>query len=448
MELKLNKNLIAKNQVIAVALSGGKDSVSLLHALINLKKSHPFTLKAINVDHGIRGIDSETDSNFCKKLAKKYDVELLSFAVDSLSFSKTNKLSLEEGARKLRYDCFFQAIESGFCQVVATAHHKSDLCETVLFNLFRGCGISGAKGMEESSFNGKIIHPMLSVSREEIDDYALIHQLSYVYDSTNADPAFTRNYIRLSLVPQIKAKFPAFEDAILRFSKTCKEDEEYFIDLAQKTLSSANGGIKISLSPIPVFKRACILALNQLGVKKDYTAAHVDSLIKLSNLQTGSQISLPKGIIAIKEQNVISFYKPCENNFAPVKFSFDTFKTLNYLFSVKPSSFDEFLKEKPTYKSINGEFVPRELFIDLDKIPADAEIRTINEGDIFTKFNGQKKSVKKFLTDKKLNKTQRKNLIVIAVDNQVLAVFGVEISPMLKIDKSTKNIGKLTCNLV
>ena len=115
-------------------------------------------------------------------------------------------------------------------------------------------------------------------------------------------------------------------------------------------------------------------------------------------------------------------------------------------FDVEYEINDEFLKEKPAYKSINGEFVPRELFIDLDKIPAEAEIRTINEGDIFTKFNGQKKSVKKFLTDKKLNKTQRKNLIVIAVDNQVLAVFGVEISPMLKIDKSTKNIGKLTCN--
>ena len=129
MKLFALENLIAKNDVVAVALSGGKDSQALLHALISLKKEKNFTVKAINVDHGIRE-NSKSDSEFCKAQAKKYKIEILCFSVDAVTYAKENKLSLEESARHLRYDCFKKAIADGFCDKIATAHHKSDQAET------------------------------------------------------------------------------------------------------------------------------------------------------------------------------------------------------------------------------------------------------------------------------------------------------------------------------
>ena len=129
---------VDKNKVIAVALSGGKDSMCLLDLLLKSSKKLNITVKAVNIDHSIRGKESERDSNFVKEYCKNVGVELRFFKVDAKRYSKENNLTVEEGARMLRYDIFANLLRENFCDVIATAHHLSDNFETVLFNIFRG----------------------------------------------------------------------------------------------------------------------------------------------------------------------------------------------------------------------------------------------------------------------------------------------------------------------
>ena len=159
-------NLFTNKDIVAVAVSGGKDSMALLHVLYNLIEKGK--LKAINVEHGIRGEESLNDTEFVKKECQKLGVELLCFSADCPTLAKQKGMSLEEVAREVRYTYFKQAVDSGFCNKVATAHHLSDSVETMLFNLFRGSGLSGVTGIDNRDY---IVRPFADVSRQEIDLY-------------------------------------------------------------------------------------------------------------------------------------------------------------------------------------------------------------------------------------------------------------------------------------
>ena len=150
---------IKQNEIVAVALSGGEDSVALLHFLLSRSSLLGFKVIALNVEHGIRGEDSLSDTNFVKELCRRLNVELICYSVDSLSKAQTDKLSVEQAARALRYECFYRAIAEGKCDKVATAHHRRDNVESVLFNLFRGSGLKGVSGITPC-YDGKIIRPL------------------------------------------------------------------------------------------------------------------------------------------------------------------------------------------------------------------------------------------------------------------------------------------------
>ena len=216
------EKLINPNDRVAVAISGGKDSVCLLHALLENAKKLNYSVSAINVEHGIRGQQSLNDTAFVKALCQEWRVTLYTFSVDAIEHSKANKLCIEESARILRYECFYRAISDGFADKVATAHHLSDNAESVLFNLFRGTGVKGAVGIE-SNFNDKIIRPFLQVTTTQIEDYISKHNLKFVTDSTNFDDDYTRNALRHKVLPQIKELFPQAEKSIKRFGEIIKQ---------------------------------------------------------------------------------------------------------------------------------------------------------------------------------------------------------------------------------
>ena len=191
-----SKNLFNKKEVVAVAISGGADSVCLLHLLHTNAKALDITVKAINVEHGIRGESSLQDSQFVKDFCALINVELKSYTVNAPSFAKQKGYSLEQAARVLRYECFDNALIEGFCDKIATAHHAGDNAETVLFNILRGSALSGVCGISESAYNGKIIRPILKVTKQEISAYLKEHNLPFVFDSTNSEEKYSRNYIR------------------------------------------------------------------------------------------------------------------------------------------------------------------------------------------------------------------------------------------------------------
>ena len=282
----IDKTLFSSGDVVAVALSGGKDSVCLLHLLLSLREELNITVKAVHVDHSIRGKDSENDANFVKNYCEKLGVLVKVFKVDAPRFSKQNNLSLEQGARALRYGVFKSVLDSGFANLVATAHHKNDNFESLLFNIFRGTGLKGAGGIP--SKNGGVVRPLLSVTREEIDRYVQENNLPFTQDLTNFSSEFSRNYIRNEIVPKIVERFPNAVNAGAKFSAICKEEDEFLQKLSSEIITQKDGKLYIPLSSDGVLvKRAIILALSRLGLEKDYEYVHVLDVFNLKNLQSG-----------------------------------------------------------------------------------------------------------------------------------------------------------------
>ncbi len=433
----LNKNLFSSGDVVAVALSGGKDSVCLFHLLLSRAKELDITVKAINVEHGIRGESSINDSLFVKNLCEGLNVPLKALAFDCVTYSKENGLSVEEGARRLRYQSFLRLIEEGFCDKVATAHHLSDNVETVLLNLFRGASPSGLKGIPESAYNGKIIRPILNVTREDIDRYVDENGFKFVVDESNDSCEYSRNFLRLNVIPQIKSRFPEMESAIKRFIDVLSEEDAILSKQANAAVTAKDGKILISCSvENPIFARACVIAMKTSGITKDYDKAHIDGLVALKTSQNGKRISLLNGVVGVKEYDSIALYNQDKVEESEKPFAIGQSTVGKYNICV------ERCRLPIDYKSKKK----GELYFDLDKIPYGAIIRTRQDGDTFTKFGGGTKNLGDYMTDKKVPLLERDGLPIIAVNQEVLILCGVEISDTVKIDSQTKNIAKIILN--
>ncbi len=423
------KKFIDKGETVGVAVSGGSDSMALLYYLKEQTKYYPFSLVAINIEHGIRGKESKNDSLFVENYCAKNGITLFSFTVDAVKKAKDDKLTLEQSARILRYECFYSCLAEKKCDKIATAHHKKDNAESVLFNIFRGTGLKGIAGINDN-FENKIIRPFLSVSKEEIDEYAKENAIPFVTDQTNFCDDYKRNYIRLNLLPVIQNAFPDYQDKIYNLSVIAKQEDEFLDQLASESVQKEQDVVFIKL-PINkvLFNRACIIALKNLGVKKDWTKSHIDSCFLLTENENGAKLNLLDGITVVKEYDKIVFFKETENAPLSIPFSEGTLKFNGYLLCIEKASYPLDLK--------NG------LFVDGDKIPEGAVIRYKTDGDLFTKFGGGTKKLNDYLTDKKVPLRIRDTLPLIAKDNIVYGIFGLAISDKVKIDENTKTIYKI-----
>lgn len=423
---------INSNATVAVAVSGGSDSMALLHYLDKASKEKNFSVIALNVEHGIRGKESESDSAFVSEYCKKHNIPLLFYKIDTIKRAKEKKLSVEEAARQLRYECFNDAIDGGKCDYVATAHHMRDNAESVLFNMFRGTGIKGLSGIRDS---GKIIRPLIKATKEEIDEYVTKNAIPYVIDSTNLSVNYTRNFIRIKLLPVIKQAFPEAEKSIARLSDIALEQSNYVAEQAKLTVTETARGAEIRLPQHNAILRiAVIYALKACGIEKDWAKIHVDDVISLTAKQTGKLITLPKGVTAKRVYDKIIFSTASDSD-EKEKNSAIPFDKGVFVFGQNTL--------KITETAIPVDFKSG-LYIDGDKIPSRSVIRYAKEGDVFTKFGGGSKKLRDYLIDKKIPSDERKQLPVIANDNEVYAIFGIAVSDKVKATAATSRLLKIT----
>lgn len=249
------KRYIEKNQLIrpgdgvVVGLSGGPDSVFLLYALHTLQARMGFTLRAVHVHHGIRGAEADRDAAFSEKLCAKLAVPFQAVHVAAPAYAAQQGLSLEEAARILRYE----ALETTRQQLeaptawIAVAHHLDDQAETVLHNLVRGAGIRGLAGMENR--RNHVIRPLLSIKREDILKWLEQNNILYVTDSTNADPHYTRNRIRSTVLPELREINPEASAHIAHSAALLREADAYFHALA---LRYVDAHATLTVPPVPL----------------------------------------------------------------------------------------------------------------------------------------------------------------------------------------------------
>ncbi len=416
---------------ICVAVSGGIDSVCLLHYLKAREKECGYYLSAVHCEHGIRGEESLADMRFVQDLCAKWGVPLFAFSEDCPARAKREKESLETAARNFRYERFSALIKENKTDYIATAHHKNDDAETVLFRLARGTSLSGAGGMYE--MNGYLLRPFLGWTRAEIERYAAENDLSYRTDSTNGETDATRNKLRIEVLPKLEEAVHGAGENLVRFAKLASEDDALLYEYAEPLVSYTEDGVCVDFcEKKPLFRRACLLALKALGVGKDYTSTHLDNAYALQGAERGAKINLPRGIIAQKSAEGIFFYEDCpepqEERGAEKPFGMDGFDGGRYEVKV---SLKPFLDNESPWKTLR---------LDGEKLPDGAVFRFREAGDEMERFGGGRKTLKKVLNEEKIPCKERGYLPLIAKDKEVYAVCGVEISEKVKITESTKTV--------
>jgi len=247
-----------KNKRICIAISGGSDSVALLHYFYSRAKELKITLSAVNCEHGIRGEESKKDSLFVRKLCEKYGVPLYFFEENCPALALKRKESVETAARFFRYSCF------------------------------------------------------INTEKSEILAYVRENSLRFREDSTNLETDATRNFLRLEILPELEKRIPGAIKNISAFSSVAASDDEFLYSLAEKELTEKDGELKIKPCAYPIFSRAAIMAMKRMGVVKDYTGEHIKSVYSLLKKENSAEISLPKGITAVNEYGEIRLYKKRE----------------------------------------------------------------------------------------------------------------------------------------
>ena len=418
---------------ICVAVSGGSDSVALLHYLNALKKENGYSLSAVHCEHGIRGEDSLADMQFVKSLCEEWGVELYIFQEDCPARAKREKESLETAARNFRYQSFRTLIREGKADFIATAHHKNDEAETVLFRLARGTSLGGMSAMKEE--NGYLLRPFLKWSKKDIHAYIQEHGLSFCEDKTNLETDATRNKIRLEVLPKLEEAVSGATENIARFASLAMEDDALLYELAEKLLERDEKDYYIAFSDKkPLFTRACLMAFKALGLEKDYTSAHLDAVFALQYAERGARLDLPKKIRAEKLLHAVCIYLSKEEEYAPLgeekPFEIGVFNGGRYEVTVS--------KEEPTPQEDGW----KTLRFDEEKLPKSAIFRFRREGDKIKAFSGDTKSLKKLFNEKKIPVRERGYIPLLAEKDgeTVYAVCGVEISEKIKVDENTKNV--------
>ena len=222
------QQLLSGDKPVLVGLSGGADSVALLALLVQLD----YPCMALHCNFHLRGDESVRDEQFAEDMACRLQVPFHKIDFDTVAYAAEHHLSIEMAARELRYSWFEEMRQRLGAQAIAVAHHRDDSVETVLMNLVRGTGIRGLGGIRPK--NGHVVRPLLTVSRSEILDWLEEQQLPYVTDSTNLSDAYTRNFIRLRVLPLLEELNPSVKSAIARTADHLAETETIYLHEVEK----------------------------------------------------------------------------------------------------------------------------------------------------------------------------------------------------------------------
>ena len=295
-------NLIEKNDKIVIGVSGGPDSICLLHVLYGLKEKLGIEIVVAHVNHMLRDV-ADLETEYVQKFCKKLGIECYVKKADILEISKTQKKGTEEVGRQVRYDFFDEVAKKTNSNKIATAHNSNDRAETVILNILRGSGLSGLKGIEPIRDN-KYIRPLINTDRQDIENYCNDNKLEPKYDKTNNENIYTRNKVRNTVIPYIKKEFnPNIIKTINRLSSLATEENEYLQAitkqefenlLIEKTENIILDLHKFNSLNLVIKRRLILYTINEVlhttnGIEK----VNIDDIIKLCKNNIGNKYLMP-----------------------------------------------------------------------------------------------------------------------------------------------------------
>ena len=430
---------------LLVGLSGGADSVVLLHLLKKEAALRGFSLLALHVNHMIRGLEADRDEEFCRRLCEKWEIPFISERVDVPAIATGEKCGLEEAARNARYKIFSKFCSENRIKRVATAHNSSDNLETVIFNISRGSSIKGVCGIPPVREN--IIRPLIFCTKNEITEYAAENQLEYVYDSTNSDTDYSRNLIRHKIVPELQKLNPSVEDAISRMTLLARDDSD-FLEKRASEISDNKIDSLLSLD-MAILRRVIRNMYSAYSKNGDLSYTHISDIISLISAGVPhSRISLPGGICASIENAALVFTEDIKNETRP---SYKTKLSLGENIIIEDDSLIFICEEKDEKNEEISKYLIKKQNIYKISIKATIAFDIMNfslfarnkkDGDRYV-YGNMTRSIKKLFSEKKLPIKDRATIPLIESEDGILWIPGFPTSDLIS-PKSNQGSPKIS----
>lgn len=427
--------MLSEGATVVAAVSGGSDSMALLHILNSLKNEYKFALCAAHVNHCLRGNDADSDESFVREKCKELGVDLYVKKADIAGMAAEQGMGLEECGRKVRYE-FFNSLGDGV--IIATAHNLSDRAETFLFNFARGSALRGLCSIPPVREN--IIRPLIDCTKEEIIEFCEKNSVEYVTDATNADVKYSRNRIRHNVITELRKINPSFEIGAGRCIDSLNEDEKYLSSLADETAEKAacNGGYDakiLAAAPLPIKKRAIVKIIeNARGMTVE--SKFIEAICRL--LEASGKIQINGGITVRVRKGVLDF--PCDTSEEPET------RVLT-----KKVQFGNTLIESEIINNCETNYLQNisncglEYLLDCDKIHGKVIVRSRCEGDKITLTSRKcTKTLKKLFNELGVPPEIRSSVAVFADESGVILVEGAGVDCRVAVGKTTKNVLKIT----
>ena len=407
------EDLFSKQDKILVALSGGADSVALTRILITLG----YHCEVAHCNFELRGEESDRDEDFVRNFCRSLNIKCHSIHFETRRYAAQQSISIEMAARELRYNWFSKICEESDCQVVAVAHHKDDSVETMLLNLIRGTGINGLLGIRPK--NGNVVRPLLCASRQEVVAYLHRMNQTYVTDSTNLEDEYTRNKIRLNLLPLMEEINPSVKDGLVKtasylndiskvYQQAIKESIDRIFITPEKEISIE----KLMNEPAP--QALLFEVLSPLG----FNSTQVEEVYGSLNGQPGKRFISSQWQV-VKDRDLLLIEKVKTANDKPQIIFEEVLFTKEFVIP----------KDKNT------------ACFDANKFKGVISIRKWEKGDYFIPFGMKgKKLVSDFMTDSKFSLLKKEQQWVLSCNDQIAWLIGERTDNRFRIDDSTQKV--------
>ena len=455
-----SEELLAAGERCVVAVSGGPDSMALLHALAQLTQVLGFSLVVAHVDHGLRPKEAEAEARLVQEAAKGLELVCECGRVGVAAYAREQGLSLEHAARDLRYGFLTEVAAHHRATKIAVAHTADDQAEEILLRLIRGTGRAGLTGMAGLR-DGLVIRPLLGIAKEEILGYLAEENIPYCLDSSNLQRIYLRNRIRLDLLPYLQEHFnPNISNSLRETATILKGEEELLAGMANQAYAQMVeekpdelAGLTIQLpdflsQPLAIRRRILETACWRMGCRPSFR--QIAQLLSLAETGAeGAELHLAHGLRVVKAEGRIRFRYPQGRQ--AVRGNLSEAGTEEVFFARElPGPGEYFLEAMGTTVTLClldalpcgwKEQAPETLFCDADKICFPLMVRPFQAGDRFHPLGASgRKKVGDFFTDRKIPAAQRRQIPLLIDREGIIAVLGVRADQRVAIGPSARRI--------
>ena len=420
-----DEGLVGKDTPLLLAVSGGVDSMVML----DLFRSSSFNICVAHCNFKLRVPDCDKDEALVKSYCQENDIPFFNVQFDTETESKNRKKGIQETARELRYAWFSQLMDEHNLEVLATAHHKEDSVESMIFNLSRGSGVSGLKGIDAK--RDQIIRPLIFAEKTEILNYARQNSVPYRDDASNESLKYKRNYIRHKVIPELKEINSSLVQTLYRQSKIFREGADLInntIDAELKNELTENDGEEFL--PIEYLNKSNYprLILWRWLEKRGFSSPSMESVLELLDSQKGRRVEVDDYVLSKESDGLLLSKKVSEDFDSHI---IEDFGALSRHFSSE-------IKDAGEINFSNDKSIA---YFDLSKIKYPLELRVWKPGDRFVPFGRKTETkVKSFLTHEKLDSVKKRKVRVLISDNRILWLVGVRSSAELAVTDLTSKV--------